>query len=121
LILGKIVEGERIEYKKGWNPATIYRTICAFANDFKNIGGVYIIVGAEEEMSEGVHKGVKLSDGQHDSILKLIREGANEGVNENVYDIINILINVPGLNAVEIASRTKRGLYSLQTSAWNIP
>ncbi|MDD4227364.1 MAG: hypothetical protein WCY58_02705 [Mariniphaga sp.] len=29
LISGKIVEGERIEYKKGWNPAAIYRTICA--------------------------------------------------------------------------------------------
>jgi ATP-dependent DNA helicase RecG len=49
LISGKIVESERIEYKKGWNPASIYRTICAFANDFENIGGGYIIVGAEEE------------------------------------------------------------------------
>ena len=49
LISGKIVESERIEYKKGWNPAAIYRTVCAFANDFENIGGGYIIVGAEEE------------------------------------------------------------------------
>jgi ATP-dependent DNA helicase RecG len=49
LISGRIVESERIEYKKGWNPAAIYRTICAFANDFENIGGGYIIVGAEEE------------------------------------------------------------------------
>jgi ATP-dependent DNA helicase RecG len=49
LITGKIVESERIEYKKGWNPAAIYRTICAYANDFENIGGGYIIVGAEEE------------------------------------------------------------------------
>ncbi len=66
----------------------------------------------EEEMSEGVHKGVKLSDVQHDAILKLI----HEGVNENVYDIINILINVAGLNAVEIASRTKRGSANDQKS-----
>ena len=49
LISGKIVESERIEYKKGWNPAAIYRTICAFANDFENIGGGYIIIGAEDE------------------------------------------------------------------------
>ncbi len=49
LISGKIVESERVEYKKGWNPAVIYRTICAFANDFENIGGGYIIIGAEEE------------------------------------------------------------------------
>ena len=27
----------------------IYHTICAFANDFDNIGGGYIIVGVEEE------------------------------------------------------------------------
>ena len=49
LISGQIVENERIEYKRGWNPEAIYRTICAFANDFENIGGGYIIVGAEEE------------------------------------------------------------------------
>ena len=49
LISGRVVESERIEYKKGWNPIAIYRTICAFANDFENIGGGYIIVGAEEE------------------------------------------------------------------------
>ena len=41
LIPGRVVESERIEYKKGWNPTAIYRTICAFANDFENIGGGY--------------------------------------------------------------------------------
>ena len=49
LLSGRVVESERIEYKRGWNPETIYRAICAFANDFENIGGGYIIVGAEEE------------------------------------------------------------------------
>jgi len=49
LISGRIVENERIEYKKGWNPDAVYRTVCAFANDFENIGGGYIIIGAEEE------------------------------------------------------------------------
>ena len=29
------IESERIEFKRGWNPAGIYRTICAFANDFE--------------------------------------------------------------------------------------
>jgi hypothetical protein len=29
----------------------------------------------EEQMSEGAHEGVKLSDGQHDNVLILIREG----------------------------------------------
>lgn len=43
------VESNRVEFKKGWNPASIYHTICAFANDLDNLGGGYIIVGVEEE------------------------------------------------------------------------
>ena len=43
------VEGNRIEFKAGWNPSKIYQSICAFANDFDNLGGGYIIVGVEEE------------------------------------------------------------------------
>ena len=43
------VESPRIEFKKGWNPVSIYHTICAFANDFDNLGGGYILVGVEEE------------------------------------------------------------------------
>ena len=31
------VEGERIEFKAGWNPDAILRTLCAFANDFENL------------------------------------------------------------------------------------
>ena len=43
------VESNRIEFKKGWNPTKIYHSICAFANDFDNIGGGYILVGVEEK------------------------------------------------------------------------
>ena len=43
------IEGNRIEFKAGWNPDAIYHSICAFANDFDNIGGGYILVGVEEE------------------------------------------------------------------------
>lgn len=43
------IESNRIEFKKGWNPTKIYQSICAFANDFDNIGGGYILVGVEEE------------------------------------------------------------------------
>ena len=38
------VEGNRIEFKKGWNPISTYHTICAFANDIDNIGGGYILM-----------------------------------------------------------------------------
>ena len=43
LLSGRAVEGDRIEYKTGWNPDAIYRTICAFANDFDETGGGYIV------------------------------------------------------------------------------
>lgn len=43
------VESERIEYKEGWNPDAIYRSIGAFANDFANLGGGYILIGVTED------------------------------------------------------------------------
>jgi len=47
LLRQRTVERERIEYKTGWNPDPILRTICAFANDFANLGGGYIIIGQD--------------------------------------------------------------------------
>ncbi len=49
LLAGKVVESERIEFKKGWNPVPIMRTLTAFANDFENLGSGYIVVGVEED------------------------------------------------------------------------
>jgi ATP-dependent DNA helicase RecG len=49
LLSGKVVEGPRIEFKEGWNPTAIMRTVCAFANDFENEGSGYIVVGVREE------------------------------------------------------------------------
>ena len=48
LLGGNTVENNRIELKSGWNPDSIYRTICAFANDFEDNGSGYIIVGVDE-------------------------------------------------------------------------
>ena len=49
LLDGHTIEGHRIEFKEGWNPAPIYRSICAFANDIANEGGGYIVVGVDED------------------------------------------------------------------------
>jgi len=44
LLKGNIIESERIEFKQSWSPQIVIHTICAFANDFNNIGGlVYMI------------------------------------------------------------------------------
>jgi hypothetical protein len=47
LLRQRTVEGERIEYKTGWNPDPILRTLCAFANDFENLGGGYVVIGQD--------------------------------------------------------------------------
>jgi ATP-dependent DNA helicase RecG len=49
LLNNRSIESERIEFKEGWNPNSIYRSICAFANDLDNVGGGYILVGVIEE------------------------------------------------------------------------
>ena len=58
------IESSRIEYKKGWNPDAIYRTICAFANDIDNTGGGYIIIGVEERNGRPIRpvKGLSLEE-----------------------------------------------------------
>ena len=47
LLRQRTVEGERIEYKAGWNPDSVVRALCAFANDFENLGGGYVILGQD--------------------------------------------------------------------------
>ena len=39
------LESNRIELKKGWNPASIYHSVCAFANDFYDLGVGFILTG----------------------------------------------------------------------------
>ena len=54
LLSGRFVEGVRMEFKKGWNPVSTLRTICAFANDFGNEDSGYIIIGVEEKNAKAV-------------------------------------------------------------------
>ncbi len=56
------IESERIEFKEGWNPISIYRSICAFANDIDNLGGGYILVGVKENdgIAERPVKGIPI-------------------------------------------------------------
>ena len=49
LLRQRTVESERIEYKAGWNPKSVLHAICAFANDFHNLGGGYVILGVKEK------------------------------------------------------------------------
>lgn len=48
------IESNRIEFKKGWNPASIYHSVCAFANDFDDLGGGYIVIGVDTDDDTGM-------------------------------------------------------------------
>lgn len=72
LLHGRSVESERLEFKKGWNPEVVIRTMYAFANDFNNRGGGYIVIGIDESDGQPVFPPEGLQLNQLDSIQKEI-------------------------------------------------
>lgn len=76
LIHARSIESVRREFKKSWSEQTLeqtIRTICAFANDFFNLNGGYIVIGVEEQNGLPVLPPIGL-DGQNlDEIQKQIR------------------------------------------------
>lgn len=94
------IESDRIEFKKGWNPDDIYRSICAFANDFDNLGGGYIVVGVEEKNGVAVRpvSGIPL-----DALDKIQKEmvGFNRKIQPNYFAKL-ITEKVDGKNIIVI-------------------
>ena len=71
LLRQRTVEGDRIEYKAGWNPDPTIRTLCAFANDFENLGGGYIIIGQDcDKEGQPIFPPVGLRANQIDKIQR---------------------------------------------------
>ena len=69
LLRQRSVEGDRIEYKAGWNPDPIIRTLCAFANDFENLGGGYIVIGQDcDKDGQPIFPPVGVAENQLDKI-----------------------------------------------------
>ena len=59
LLESNLIEKERLELKQGYNPIQVLHTLCAFANDFNNWGGGYIVIGVKDNKEVG---GVKASE-----------------------------------------------------------
>lgn len=74
LINQRVVESNRIEFKRDFNPDPIIRSICAFANDIDNMGGGYIIVGVEEENGAPKFPVAGIAQERLDGIQKKLRE-----------------------------------------------
>jgi ATP-dependent DNA helicase RecG len=76
LISGTTVESSRCEYKKTWNDPireAAIRTICAFANDFQNLNGGYILIGIEDKEGKPILPPHGLDGLNLDRIQKEIR------------------------------------------------
>jgi len=80
LIHGQTVEWERIEFKEGWNSEDTLHTICAFANDFHNLGGGYIVVGIAEKDGVPVFPPKGLMQNQLDKIQKELLNLGNSAI-----------------------------------------
>lgn len=128
LLSGTTIESERIEFKTGWNPGAVYRSICAFANDFSNIGGGYIIVGVEEANGIAVRPVAGIDNHQIDRIQKemiglnnLINPVYHPRLSVEEIDGVNILVIwVPGGSSrpyevpEEIKAREKKYAYYIR-------
>lgn len=98
------VEGERIEYKAGWNPDAIIRTLCAFANDFENLGGGYVVIGQDcDANSQPQFPPVGLAEDQLDTIQQQLLAACQ-------------LIQPPYFPALSIERVAGRALIILQAS-----
>lgn len=72
VLQGRVVEWERLEFKAGWNPEATLHTLCAFANDFHNLGGGYLSIGVGAEGGQPVLPPSGIAAGQLDGIQREI-------------------------------------------------
>jgi len=76
LVHARSVESVRREFKKTWSEPimeSVIHSICAFANDFFNLNGGYIILGIEDKDGQPVLPPHGLEDHNMDKIQKQIR------------------------------------------------
>lgn len=81
LLRNQGVESVRVEFKAGWDKAVtgwqVLKTLCAFANDFQNLNGGYILIGVEESDGRAVLPPRGLSIAEIDGIQKWLRGQCN--------------------------------------------
>ena len=77
LLRGRAIESARVEFKASWNPGTtgfqVLKTVCAFANDYQNLNGGYVILGVAESGGRAVLPPVGLSSVAVDAAQRWIR------------------------------------------------
>ena len=119
LLGGRAVESDRIEYKTGWNPDAIYRSVCAFAN-----GSPRATIETDEERTYFL-----LDIPCHPSFTKKeieintngVKEDAESGVKGGVKELSEIQVIIvkemlfdPSITTSEMAQKTGIKFRTLQ-------
>ena len=90
LLHQRTVEGERIEFKAGWNPEGVIHAICAFANDFHNLGGGYVVLGIEERNGRAVLPPKGIEPDSIDAIQKELLNLGNSAIRPPYHPLTGI-------------------------------
>lgn len=90
LLHRRTIESERVEYKAGWNPQSVLRTLGAFANDFHNIGGGYVVLGVEEQDGRPVLPPKGLNPNAIDRIQKELLGLGNSAIQPSYHPLTAI-------------------------------
>ena len=118
------IESNRIEFKKGWNPSSIYHSVCAFANDFDDLGGGYILVGVDTDkertffritipchetagniIADIAHKDDSLRASKRGVLKTGLKSGLESGLKSGL-KILEHIQNNPQSTLIEIAKQT---------------
>jgi len=123
LLGGRAVEGDRIEYKTGWNPDAIYRSVCAFAN-----GSPRATIETDEERTYFLidipchpyfaKKEIEIdTNGVKENAESGVKDGVKGGVKE-LSDIQEIIVKEmlfdPSITTSEMAQKTGIKFRTLQ-------
>ncbi len=77
----RAVESARVEFKASWDEKTtghqIIKTLCAFANDFQNLNGGYIVLGVADQNGAAVLPPKGLTQAEIEAAQKWIRGRCN--------------------------------------------
>lgn len=85
LINARTVESVRIEFKRGWNPHDVLRTVCAFSNDIDEFGGGYIIIGIEEQDGSPILPPCGIDQKEIDKIHREFFKLCQDNIKEKVF------------------------------------
>jgi ATP-dependent DNA helicase RecG len=88
LFRGRTVEWERLEFKAGWNRLDVLQTLCAFANDFHNLGGGYVVLGVAEQDGQPVLPPVGLDPAALDAVQKELLNLGNSAIQPPYHPIV---------------------------------